>query len=181
MATLPQLADPLPRLFAELGIDPEVLRTRQLPVYPEARQLAPIGLGTDGRDKFLLPSAARAWSRMRDHAATDGIELLLISAFRSYAYQTALIRGKVERGRTIDEILRVNAPPGCSEHHTGRAVDIGVSGCAPLEAAFDATSAFQWLTTHAGSHGFSLSFPKDNPQGYIYEPWHWCHHEAAKV
>jgi hypothetical protein len=25
----------------------------------------------------------------------------------------------------------------------------------------------------AGRHGFRLSYPRDNPHGVIYEPWHW--------
>jgi D-alanyl-D-alanine carboxypeptidase len=22
-------------------------------------------------------------------------------------------------------------------------------------------------------YGFRMSYPRDNPQGFIYEPWHW--------
>src|SRR3546814_13583170 len=70
---------------------------------------------------------------MHDAAAIDGVELLLISAFRSIEFQAALVRDKLARGITIDEILMVNAPPGYSEHHSGRAIDIGARGIAPLD------------------------------------------------
>ncbi|RTL24879.1 MAG: hypothetical protein EKK49_20850, partial [Rhodocyclaceae bacterium] len=35
-------------------------------------------------------------------------------------------------------------------------------------------AAFVWLNAHAAGHGYTLSFPRNNPEGYLYEPWHWC-------
>jgi D-alanyl-D-alanine carboxypeptidase len=161
-------------VLAELGADPELIRQRKLPLFADARQLHCVGLGTDGRDKFLAPPAARAWLEMREAAARDGVELLLVSAFRSFEFQEALIRGKLARGRKIREILTVNAPPGCSEHHSGRAVDIGTRDTPPLEEEFEHTTAYAWLAQHANRFGFRLSYPRGNPCGYLYEPWHWC-------
>jgi len=158
----------------ELGADPALLRSRGLPLFADALQLRCVGLGTDGRDKFLAPPAAEAWLAMREAAAADGVELLLISAFRSFAFQLALIRGKLAKGRSIAEILTVNAPPGCSEHHSGRALDIGVRDTPALEEAFEHTAAFAWLGGNANRFGFSLSYPRGNRYGYLYEPWHWC-------
>lgn len=156
-----------------LGIPQSLPAERQLTLFREARRLAPVGLGTDGRDKLLTPVAARAWLTMHRHAAADGIDLLLISAFRSVDFQAALIRAKLDRGHALEEILRVNAPPGYSEHHTGRAVDIGTGGVATLDTAFETSAAFAWLQLHAADFGFRLSYPRDNPQGFMYEPWHW--------
>ncbi len=160
--------------LAEWGVTTDVVAQRRLPIYAEARSLVFAGLGPDGRDKFLAPRAARAWMAMREAAAADGIELLLLSAFRSYEFQTQLIRGKLAKGRSIDEILTVNAPPGCSEHHSGRAIDIGARDTAPLEEDFENTTAFAWLSEHAARFGFWLSYPRGNAEGYLYEPWHWC-------
>jgi zinc D-Ala-D-Ala carboxypeptidase len=162
----------------ELGADPALLRARGLPLFADARQLRCVGLGTDGRDKFLLPSAAAAWLAMREAAQDDGVELLLISAFRSFDFQLALIRGKLAKGRGIAEILTVNAPPGCSEHHSGRAVDIGERDMPALEEDFERTRAFAWLGDNAGRFGFHLSYPRGNSYGYLYEPWHWCWHKG---
>src|SRR3546814_8550538 len=110
----------------------------------EARSLRAVGLGTDGRDKLLVAGAALAWRAMHDAAAVDGVELLLISAFRSIEFQAALVRDKLARGITIDEILMVNAPPGYSEHHSGRAIDTGARGLEPLDEDFEVTLAFAW-------------------------------------
>lgn len=160
-------------VWATLGIEAALIHDRALPVYREARHLVPVGLGTDGRDKLLSPGAAAAWTEMKAAAARDCIELLLISGFRSYAYQAALIEYKLRRGDTLDAVLRINAPPGCSEHHTGRALDIGFDGCPALDADFDKTAAYAWLRRNARCFGFRLSYPQNNPQGYLYEPWHW--------
>ncbi len=111
---------------------------------------------------------------MRLHAAQDGIALDAISGFRSHAYQLGIFERKLARGLSVAEILKVNAAPGFSEHHSGHALDIGTPGDAPAEESFEATDAFAWLQANAGRHGFQLSYPRDNPHGIVYEPWHWC-------
>ncbi|MEI6358111.1 MAG: M15 family metallopeptidase, partial [Verrucomicrobiota bacterium] len=102
-----------------------------------------------------------------------GVTLLLISGFRSVEHQHQILAKKLAAGQTLEETLRVNAAPGYSEHHTGRAVDIGTPGCPPLEEAFEGTAAFAWLSRNAGAAGFRMTYPRGNPQGVIYEPWHW--------
>jgi D-alanyl-D-alanine carboxypeptidase len=161
------------KALAQLGIDPALPDARGLPLFAEARRFACVGLGTDGRDKMLEPKAARAWIAMRKAAARAGVDLLLVSAFRSLEFQIELIRGKVAKGRALDEVLKVNAPPGYSEHHTGCAVDVGFKDCPPLDEAFEQTPAFAWLQANAQRFGFSMSYPRGNAQGYLYEPWHW--------
>lgn len=166
-------------LLANLGIDVQLFSERPLVLHAEARRLVPVGLGTDGRDKMLVPGAAKAWRSMSSSAKRDGIELLLVSAFRSVDFQAELIRGKLQRGLTIEAILAVNAPPGYSEHHTGAAIDIGFAGCAPLDEAFERTPAFAWLQQRAAEFGFSLSYARGNAEGFVYEPWHWRHRAAG--
>lgn len=158
----------------KLGADPLLVEQRRLPVHREAQTLTPIGLGTDGRDKFATPATARAWAAMQNAAGADGVALILHSAYRGFDYQLKLITAKLARGMPLDEVLRINAPAGCSEHHSGRALDIGYPETPPLEESFEATPAFAWLTEHAAGFGFRLSFPRDNRYGFLYEPWHWC-------
>ena len=73
----------------------------------------------------------------------------------------------------LETIMRVNALPGHSEHHTGEALDLGTSSETDLETQFEETSAFKWLSKNAHQFRFSLSYPRDNAHGFIYEPWHW--------
>src|SRR5579875_1789940 len=112
------------------------------------------------------------------HATRDGIDLQVVSAFRSIEYQLGILERKLARGQTIDEILRVSAAPGYSEHHSGRAVDLTTPGFAALEEDFERSPAFAWLMRNASPFGFALSYPRGNPHGIAYEPWHWCWHPA---
>lgn len=144
-----------------------------------ALEAEPCALHLAGRDRFARPlwlrrGAAQGWRRMRLHAARDGVALDAISGFRSHAYQLGIFERKLARGQSVPQILKVNAAPGFSEHHSGHALDIGTPGDAPAEETFEATAAFAWLQANAAAHGFHLSYPRDNPHGIVYEPWHWC-------
>jgi D-alanyl-D-alanine carboxypeptidase len=159
--------------LSELGIPADYGPRRGLQPQPEAAYLVSIGMTAEGRDIRLTQGTADAWYAMRQAAADSGILILALSGFRSIQRQTEIIRAKLAAGQGIDAILLVNAAPGYSEHHTGRAVDVGVAGEPPLTEAFEKTAAFGWLEKHAGGFGFRLSYPRDNPHGIAYEPWHW--------
>jgi D-alanyl-D-alanine carboxypeptidase len=146
----------------------------RMPRHEEAQILSSVGRDTSGRDALLTPSAAAAWLAMQEGAAKFGNELLVISAFRSIARQRTILESKLEAGVSWSEILAVSAYPGFSEHHTGRAVDIGAPGCEDLTEQFEVTDQFKWLSANAQRFGFSLSYPRNNRFGIIWEPWHWC-------
>lgn len=164
------------RALATLGIAPELFAARQLPLCPEAAPLVVAQLDTDGRAHRLTPDTAAAWAALQLAARQDGIEIFIVSAFRDLAQQIAIIEHKLARGLPLEQILTLSAPPGYSEHHSGRAIDIGTPGSTPTEEEFETTAAFAWLTEHAARFGFVLSFPRGNRYGYIYEPWHWYFH-----
>ena len=156
-----------------LNIPESYASERRLELQPEAAELQVARILKDGRELKLAPPAAAVWTKLSETASRDGVTLLLISGFRSVDHQRQILERKLAEGKSITEILRVNAAPGYSEHHTGRAVDIGTPGCPPLTEAFEETAAFAWLARHAARFGFRLSYPRDNPHGVIYEPWHW--------
>jgi len=162
------------QLHDELGIPVDYGRSGVPPFYAEAAQLVDVGPNLVGRMQRLTPDAAARWSEMVSDAREDGIALLIVSGFRSFEYQAGLIRQKLDAGRSIAEILAVNAAPGFSEHHTGRAVDIASPGSRPLTEEFEDSDAFAWLTRNASRFGFSMSYPRDNASGFVYEPWHWA-------
>jgi D-alanyl-D-alanine carboxypeptidase len=157
-----------------LGVPSDYARVRMLKRVREPRHLAFIGHDTQNRPQWLSLRAAHAWVRMRDAGACEGVELRIVSAFRSVEYQLGILKRKLERGQNIDEILRVSAVPGYSEHHSGRALDLTAPGFAALEEEFENSPAFAWLSTNAQSYGFRLSYPRGNPHGIAFEPWHWC-------
>ncbi len=161
--------------LAALGIRLDVIRERGLPVCVEAHGLVVAEVDARGREQRLSPAAAAAWKAMKSVAAETGIGLHLVSAFRSFERQCEIVRDKLAAGQPLDEILSVSAPPGYSEHHTGRAVDIGASPDDPLEEAFERSDAYAWLAANASRYGYFLSYPRGNLYGYRYEPWHWMH------
>lgn len=158
-----------------LGLDADDYSARSgLPLVPEPRWLAHAGFDRYRRPLWLHPGAARAWDRLRAAALREGIVLDAISGYRSHDYQLGIFERKLARGISVPDILTVNAAPGYSEHHSGRALDIGTPGEPPAEESFERTAAFAWLQVHAGDHGLVMSFPRGNPHGIVYEPWHWC-------
>ena len=124
----------------------------------------------------LRKAAAQKFQEMAAAAGASGVVLIPISGFRSIADQEHVFFDlKSQRAQTAAQRAEVSAPPGYSEHHTGYAIDVG-DGMVPatnLNPNFDKTKAFEWLLTNAVRFNFEMSFPKNNPQGVSYEPWHW--------
>lgn len=162
------------KLHQELGIPADYGQDQCLPHYPEAIGLVDVGPNLVGRMQRLTPDTAARWQQMVEAASDDGIRILIVSGFRSFEYQAQLIRNKLEAGQSIAEILEVNAAPGFSQHHAGTAVDIASPGSRPLTEEFEQSDAFAWLGDNAAEAGFSMSYPRDNPYGFIFEPWHWA-------
>lgn len=161
------------RLHRRLGIPDDYAARTGLPLQTEPETLVTV-VARQPREQRLAPHAAACWAQMEAAAEQDAIRLLLISGFRSLDYQAGLIERKLAQGQAIEDILRVNAAPGYSEHHSGCAIDIGVPDAEPLTEAFEHTEGFAWLQRNAHRWGFRLSYPRDNPHGIVYEPWHWA-------
>ena len=145
--------------------------------YEETAQpLAAAGRYRDsGRVVELRADAAQAFRAMQQAAREAGVEIVPISGFRTRNYQDRLFARAIGRYGDRRSAARWVAPPGYSEHHSGLAVDIGAldSPETDVETTFEGTVAFAWLKDNAQRFGFELSFPRDNPQGVSYEPWHW--------
>jgi D-alanyl-D-alanine carboxypeptidase len=157
----------------EMGIPATFTAQYRLPLQEECGDLVSIGLDMFGREQKLERTAAAQWEAMRLAAGKDDIVLAVVSAFRSFEQQRQIIARKLAAGLSIDEITSASALPGFSEHHTGRAIDIGTPGSPSLTETFEQTPAFEWLTRRGRDFGFHLSYPRGNPFDVIYEPWHW--------
>ena len=100
------------------------------------------------------------------------------AGYRSIAYQQELFDDYVYRyrqdGMTKSQAQaktrQTVADPGASEHHTGLAFDLAITG----EASFGATKQSVWLAQHCWEYGFIIRYPidKTNITGISYEPWH---------
>ena len=169
---------PVDGLPARVGIDGRLLG--HFP-YSEAQPDALVSIAPGVQ---LHRDAAIALERLLDAAAADGVDLRVLSAYRSIDLQKEIFfEVKSERNQSALERAQVSAPPGFSEHSTGYAVDLG-DGRAPgtdLSERFESTPAFAWLQAHANRYHFTLSFPSGNPQGVSYEPWHWRFEGSAEA
>ena len=101
----------------------------------------------------LDPALRGALHAAATDAATEGVELLVDSGWRSAAYQERLLQDAISEYGSEAEAARWVATPETSAHVSGDAVDIG-----PSESA-------AWLSAHGAAYGLC--------QTYANEPWHF--------
>jgi zinc D-Ala-D-Ala carboxypeptidase len=108
------------------------------------------------------------------------VTILAVSGYRSPEDQTRIIERRL-KSESIEKILTSNTPPGYSEHHTGRALDVGDPSEAEfITKNFQHTPAYRWLTTIDPSTGktnaerfqFRFSYPENSGSHIVFEPWH---------
>ena len=146
-----------------------VTQTTSDALYKEADKLVTVENGVK-----LHPDAAEFYRLLKQAAAREGVNIKLVSGFRSIAAQQKIIDNKRKTGQTDAQIFKVNTKAGYSEHHTGYAFDIDdVNNPANLSESFDKTKAYAFMVNNAKKYGFELSYPKGNTTGINYEPWHW--------
>ncbi|NCG04799.1 MAG: D-alanyl-D-alanine carboxypeptidase family protein [Bacteroidetes bacterium] len=146
----------------------------------------------------LTPKTAAAFCAMQTAALQDGIDLQLVSAYRSFERQQYIWEDKYKRYTAeglppkdaIDRILQYSTIPGTSRHHWGTDIDITDSNapnqkrvlvpekchnngpCAPLR---------KWMEENANRFGFYLVYTNDASRtGFSYEPWHYSYLPEAK-
>ncbi len=115
----------------------------------------------------------QVWPYLEDlleDAKDDGVELLVVSGFRSYDEQKGLKGAySVQYGSGANAF---SADQGYSEHQLGTAVDFTTTQIGGGLTGFQNTESYAWLVKYAHKYGFALSYPEDNAF-YIFEPWHW--------
>jgi D-alanyl-D-alanine carboxypeptidase len=123
----------------------------------------------------LRDVAATALERMVSTATSQGVQLRLLSGYRSYATQQSLYNDYVARyGQAAAD--RFSARPGHSEHQSGLALDIGdvdATNC-DIEACFASTTGGKWVAAHGAEFGYIIRYTaaKEAVTGYMAEPWH---------
>ena len=169
-----RFTDRLEGIHRQLGIAQNYCKDHQLVLQEECPDPVSIGKDVFDREQKMTPAAAHAWFEMKNAALADGIDIQVVSAFRPIDYQAGIIQRKLDSGQCIEDILKVSAAPGYSEHHSGRALDLTTAGFEPLQEEIENSPAFAWLSESADRFGFRMSYPRDNCHGVAYEPWHWC-------
>lgn len=158
---------------------------------------------------LLLPEVKAAYLQMQQAAATDGIELALVSSYRSFAQQARIWTTKYQGQRAvynkaqqqvdihslhgfarIEAILLYSALPGASRHHWGTDLDVFDKAAVAadyqvqlLDAEYQQGGPFypldQWLQQHASDFGFFRPYLFDKG-GVAKEAWHLSYRPLAE-
>ncbi|MBQ9762127.1 MAG: D-alanyl-D-alanine carboxypeptidase family protein [Oscillospiraceae bacterium] len=121
--------------------------------------------------------------RMLADCKAAGHKAVVVSAYRTNAYQAGLYQRRVQRfldqgysqaDAEREAAMRV-AVPGTSEHELGLALDIVDVDYQKLTEKQETMPAQQWLMAHCWEYGFILRYPNEKSEatGIIYEPWHY--------
>lgn len=98
----------------------------------------------------------------------------LVAAWRSEATQRHLYDRSAAR-YGADHATRYVALPGCSEHHTGLAVDFSLYFPDGTSADFTGEGEYAWIAENAPRFGLILRYTdeKESVTGIASEPWHF--------
>ncbi len=131
-----------------------------------------------GYELKMAEAAATAYENMVKAVKEElGLQLIAVSAYRSFDYQKALFaRYAKADGEKVAETYSARA--GHSEHQTGLTIDLlhmwPRTGSLRREN-FQNTEQYAWMLEHAHEYGYILRYPEgdESVTGYLFEPWHW--------
>lgn len=106
---------------------------------------------------------------MFDKAREDGLNLNVVSGFRTNDKQNTLFTNSV-KNNGLEHALLYSAKAGHSEHQLGLAIDIN-----SVNESFKDTEEYKWLINNSYKYGFIERYRKDKEYitGFAYEPWHY--------
>lgn len=147
----------------------------------------------------LEKDTLEAYMRMKAEASKEGIQLHIVSGFRSFQRQKEIFESKFNRlkneGNTrleaYQNITRYSSIPGTSRHHWGTDIDlIDTSANLPkgdllIEENYEEGGAFSklfnWMSKNANRFGFYLTYPPTlNRSGFAFEPWHFSYQPTSR-
>jgi len=144
---------------------------------------------------YLRVEAKEAFVSMHKAALGDGVNIKVISAFRSFDHQKRIWEekwhGKVNRHRHYRNIgdhlkrcraiMAYSAMPGTSRHHWGTDIDINSLSNAYFETAAG-KKLYNWMQDNAHKYGFCEPYSAKGTlrqTGYEAEKWHWSYQPLA--
>jgi zinc D-Ala-D-Ala carboxypeptidase len=143
-------------------------------------------------DGFLLHNEVnKPWISLRENAAANGLNMKIVSAYRSIEEQRVLFierlldlgisSNEIATGTVDSEVIKLlttTSPPGYSKHHTGYTIDLQCSGW--VFENFKNSPCYAWLSANnyeqAKTFGFIPSYPADaDLQGPEPEAWEYIY------
>jgi D-alanyl-D-alanine carboxypeptidase len=138
---------------------------------PESLALIPIEFvyGTD-KEMKIHTKVLSYLSDLLMAAKNGGLDLKIISAYRSFGEQSVLKGAYTVNYGSGANIF--SADQGYSEHQLGTTIDFTTASVGSSFSGFSKTKEYEWLLQNAYKYGFAISYPQDNTY-YQFEPWHW--------
>ncbi len=127
---------------------------------------------TSGAEILVEEETFHAYESLKDYFAGQGIHLSIGSAYRSIEEQTAL-RDEYLVSYGEEYVRQYVADPGCSEHHTGLAIDLNILWVDGQDEP-DYYAIWDQIHGDLARFGFILRYLPytEDITGYSYEPWH---------
>ncbi len=130
----------------------------------------------------LTPTTIEKLNTLVNDAKKEGINITIISAYRSYNEQVNTFNYWVSRemakgsSRYVAELNANNysARAGQSEHQLGTTADLKCSTCGNFDNSSGNIKMYNFLKNNAHKYGFVISYPegKKDRTGYNTELWH---------
>ncbi|OTN76698.1 hypothetical protein A5886_001776 [Enterococcus sp. 8G7_MSG3316] len=152
------------------------------------QEIAQSGLAKLSNGYLVDKRIVSAYEDLAEAADQAGYPLVMVSAYRSVAYQKQIFAENVatlmSRGDSQEEATKTTkltfTEPGYSEHHTGLAIDVVDKAWYQdhttdvLDHQFGDTDGGKWIQVHAREYGFIVRYPKGKYAitQIDYEPWH---------
>ena len=151
-----------------------------------------------GNSYKLQKEAFDAFNAMKDAALIEGIDIEIISSYRSFEHQKRIWERKYERfvskglspKLAIAKIIEYSTIPGTSRHHWGTDIDI-IDGSVSkpknilIEENYLEKGVYsklkKWMDENSEKFGFYLVYTNEsNRKGFKFEPWHYSFKSLSK-
>ena len=164
-----------------------VNENNRLPEDFEASVEFVVAQNAEGTEYTLEKKTYEAFLRMRAHLMEhDGMQIELISTYRSLAQQEAVFASNVER-YGLEHTKKYVSNPGHSEHHTGLAIDVSVMVDGKIPRArpdlFAIDHLLKRIHKKLPQYGFLLRYleGKEAVTKIGYEPWHLRYIDSPEI
>ena len=135
------------------------------------------------KKSYLLKNVYNAYKQMYLAAKKDKINLLILSATRSFYEQKSIWENKWVKYKLLTDslkalkILEFSSMPGTSRHHWGTDIDLNSLENSYFEKG-EGKLIFEWLNKNGSKFGFYQVYTNKknkNRTGYNQENWHWSY------
>ena len=142
----------------------------------------------------LRKDAHDAFVEMKKAAYSDGVDIKVVSSYRSFERQEAIWERKylkyteedgMEPLEAIDKIIEYSTIPGTSRHHWGTDIDLidgypKTEGDVLVPEKFESGGPFEnfknWMDENSEKYDFYLVYTDiEKRRGFKYEPWHYSY------